>query len=245
SFDTVKRSREWADTLRQSAVDTVAQTNPFINGIKQAAEFAVNTAERFKARYDNNCTLGDTQLKAAAAAVNLTLGDFVGYTTFLEGVLGVDSTTGELLGAGDRWLLGTVGAVQMLGSAVGGAQLIHAGRVALAGGAGIKAGSSVYPPNRGFLGFSTRTTLKSGTIIDRYGSTLGRFAAPQGTPASARSLPPGVEFKPLHRYEVVKPFDVDAGTAAPFYGQPGKGIQYDLGRSVQDLLDEGYLRVVK
>ncbi len=42
----------------------------------------------------------------------------------------------------------------------------------------------------------------------------------------------------------MKSLEVDAGTVSPWYGQPGLGKQYDLGRSVQELIDDGYLRQV-
>ena len=101
-----------------------------------------------------------------------------------------------------------------------------------------------YPPNRGFLEPPSRKTLEPGTVIDRYGETGGSFASPKGTPPYARSLPPGAESKPLRSYEVTKPIDVDAGKAAPWYGQPGGGIQYDLGKPVQDLIDSGHLKPI-
>ena len=99
-----------------------------------------------------------------------------------------------------------------------------------------------YPPNRGFTGQPTNTTLQPGTVIDRYGGRGGSFASPQGTPPAARSLPPGAENRPLNAYEVVQPVQVDAGQAASWYGQPGGGIQYDFGRSIQELIDAGVLR---
>ena len=62
-------------------------------------------------------------------------------------------------------------------------------------------------------------------------------------PASARSLAPGAELKPLNSFEVLKPFEVDAGRAAPWFNQPGGGLQFDLGtRTVQDLVDAQILR---
>ena len=101
-----------------------------------------------------------------------------------------------------------------------------------------------YPPNRGFSGPPKPTTLKPGTIIDRYGGPNGSFASPQGTPPGARALPYGVEARPLNAYEVVKPLPVDAGPAAPWFGQWGGGMQYDLGASVQQLIDGGFLRPI-
>jgi RHS repeat-associated protein len=102
-----------------------------------------------------------------------------------------------------------------------------------------------YPPNRGFLGQPTRTTLPPGSVIDRYGGPGGSFASPQGTSPWARSLPHGVEKSPLNAYEVIKPIEVDAGRAAPWFNQPGGGTQFDFGRSVQSLIDAGYLRPLR
>ncbi len=99
-----------------------------------------------------------------------------------------------------------------------------------------------YPPNRGFYVQPVKTTLQPGTVIDRYGGPGGSFASPQGTPPWARPLPPGAENRPLNTYEVVKPLEVDAGPAMPWFGQPGFGIQYDFGCSIQELIDSGYLR---
>lgn len=46
--------------------------------------------------------------------------------------------------------------------------------------------------------------------------------------------------RPLNSYQVIRPIEVSAGRAAPWYGQPGQGIQYDLGtQTVQDMLNSG------
>jgi len=102
-----------------------------------------------------------------------------------------------------------------------------------------------YPPNRGFIGESARTTLTPGTIIDRYGEPMGRFASPQGTPIGARSLPPGSAGFPLRAYRVLKPLDVDAGRAAPWFGQFGCGTQYCFDQSIKKFIDSGYLEAVQ
>ena len=115
-----------------------------------------------------------------------------------------------------------------------------------AGTAESKAIVSYYPPNAGFAGAPGRASVIPGAMLDRYGGTGGFFLSPRGTPAWARSLPYGVEARPLMTYRVLKAFEVDAGPAAPWFGQPGGGMQYDLGaRTVQDLIDGRYLEVVK
>lgn len=96
-----------------------------------------------------------------------------------------------------------------------------------------------YPPNRGFTSAPEKQILTPGTVVDRYGPEGGTFVSPQGTPASMRSMPPGGDRRPLNAYEVVKPMEVDAGRALPWYGQRGFGMQYELPMSVQDAIKSG------
>jgi hypothetical protein len=108
--------------------------------------------------------------------------------------------------------------------------------------------------------------LTPGTQIDRFGPEGGQFLSPDGTPFEQRALPPGnlvprpgtpVAVSDAHpfnyyRYEVVRPFTVDAGRIAPAFEQPGQGIQFLLdGRhipgapsriDVEWLVNNGYLR---
>lgn len=83
------------------------------------------------------------------------------------------------------------------------------------------------------------------TLVDRYGGTAGRYISPQGVPVGARSLPLGVANSLLNTYQVLKPFDVYGGSAAPAFNQQGGGMQYYLDSSVQDLSDQGYLGKVE
>ncbi|MDR0308697.1 MAG: TNT domain-containing protein [Coriobacteriales bacterium] len=106
-------------------------------------------------------------------------------------------------------------------------------------------GSTWYPPNDGFAGTSTKTTLQPGTKIDRYGDESGSFAAPQGTPYEQRSLPPGSEDNLYNTYEVVKPMDVYSGETASWFDQPGGGTQYKLSMSIEELKELGYIRPIK
>jgi hypothetical protein len=103
-------------------------------------------------------------------------------------------------------------------------------------------GSTWWPENYGFKGSPSTTTLQPGIRIDRYGYTTGFFTSPEGTSYGARSLPPGSINTPYNSYEVIKPFDVQSGTVAPWFDQPGGGIQYQLPMSVQSLLDQGFIR---
>jgi hypothetical protein len=103
-------------------------------------------------------------------------------------------------------------------------------------------GTPKWPDNDGFAGTPSKYTLRPGTRIDRYGDEFGSFVSPEGTSFGARALPPGWEHKPYNSYEVIKPFDVNSGTTAPWFDQPGGGTQYQLPMNINDLLKQGYIR---
>jgi hypothetical protein len=101
-----------------------------------------------------------------------------------------------------------------------------------------------WPPNRGFANTPVPLTLQPGTRIDRYGFDGGRFASPEGVPVQSRSLAPGTADRPYSVFDVVEPVDVLAGNAAPWFGQPGGGMQYELAKTTKELLDAGIIRRV-
>jgi RHS repeat-associated protein len=99
----------------------------------------------------------------------------------------------------------------------------------------------VYPSNDGFLE-KFNVTIASGHTLDRFGSDSGRYAALEGTPYGARSLPSGSQNQPYSVYEVLKPINAQAGRAAPAFGEPGLGLQFKFDQSIQKLIDGGFLR---
>lgn len=101
-----------------------------------------------------------------------------------------------------------------------------------------------WPPHAGFSGEPKPTTLPVGTKVDRYGSSGGSFLSPEGTPYGERSLPYDPSKIKYHAYEVVKPLDVNSGSIAPHFDQPGNGLQYETAVSVRQLIDEGYLKEI-
>lgn len=125
------------------------------------------------------------------------------------------------------------------------------------------AGGWIYPPDNGFVlapdgdPVEWTATLHVGQRIDRYGSEFGGFLAPAGSPYASRSIPPqSLDGNPAagcnyHEYQVLKPFAVHAGPVAPWFGQPGEGLQYQLdgallpgdpdGVNVAWLINNGYL----
>lgn len=124
-----------------------------------------------------------------------------------------------------------------------------------------------YPPLNGYVigvngqPIEFQLSLVPGQRIDRYGSEYGGFLAPLGLPYALRSIPPSsLDSNPpqpcnYHIYLVTKPFAVDAGPIAPWFAQPGGGLQYQLDGSlvpgspaqlnVMWLVDNGYLTRVR
>ena len=110
-----------------------------------------------------------------------------------------------------------------------------------------------WPPNRGAVG-TVDTTLKTGDTFDRYGGWIdetgnfqdkGVFVGKDGTPYTERALPKGSDVKPYRRYEVIKDIpDVKEGEVIPWFGEKGGGIQYELPANINDLIREGFIKVI-
>ncbi|KAM3519989.1 hypothetical protein NHJ13051_007135 [Beauveria bassiana] len=114
-----------------------------------------------------------------------------------------------------------------------------------------------YPPKDGFeLGndgeaIKRNYTLCPGDKLDRVGHENGTFLAPSGTPYEQRSLvPANMATNPkasdgtlynYHVYEVVKNLTVEAGPIAPWFEQPGKGMQFHLAMPVWQAVRDGFL----
>jgi hypothetical protein len=122
----------------------------------------------------------------------------------------------------------------------------------------------IYPPQNGYLinpeGQAVEWTqpLAPGQDIDRFGSEYGAFLAPEGLPYAMRAIPPAsLNGNPpagcnYHDYRVLKSFTVHSGPIAPWFAQPGLGLQYQLDAAlvpgsparlnVMWLVDNGYLQ---
>ncbi len=96
-------------------------------------------------------------------------------------------------------------------------------------------GRTIYPGTKngdphidGFLnGKFDEQALTKGTIIDRYGSNgTGRYFSPDGSSFESRALPPFMKNMPYERYEIIRDFNCKAGPIAPWFDQPGMGVQY-------------------
>ena len=101
-----------------------------------------------------------------------------------------------------------------------------------------------YPPNEGFAGPATAKTLPPGVRMDRFGHPGGKYTSPEGTPFGQRALPPGAADRDYNVYETTRELRVTTGKIAPWFGEVGGGTQYVLPRSVQSLLDDGFLKEV-
>jgi hypothetical protein len=99
-----------------------------------------------------------------------------------------------------------------------------------------------------------KADIPQGTVIDRFGSPYGSWLSPDGTPFSERALAPESASKIYNHYVVDDPsllppgFRIEQSEVAPWFHQPGGGIQYRIigpdgnNAAVNDLLDSGYLR---
>ncbi|MGB9780294.1 TNT domain-containing protein, partial [Caldanaerobacter sp.] len=48
--------------------------------------------------------------------------------------------------------------------------------------------------------------------------------------------------KPYNVYEVIKPFEALEGKTASWFNQPGGGIQYKMPKTIEELINKGYIR---
>lgn len=101
-----------------------------------------------------------------------------------------------------------------------------------------------YPD--GFDGPVAPNQLGEGDVIDRFGRPGGEYASPAGTPFPDRALPPSSIGAGYHQYEVLRPLPegVTEGRIAPWFEQPGGGVQYKFDRSIEWYETNGYLRKI-
>ena len=78
--------------------------------------------------------------------------------------------------------------------------------------------------------------------IDRFGKLSGKYFSPLGTPIQMRSMRPGADLSLYRRFEVVRPFEVERSTIAPYFGNIGLGIQYKSPVSAEILLKRGIIK---
>ncbi len=96
--------------------------------------------------------------------------------------------------------------------------------------------------------------LPSGTHLARFGYPGGAWLSPEATPFAELALPPGSALKQYFEYVVDDPtrlppgFHIEQSQVAPWFHQPGGGIQYRVigpdgaNAPVQALIDSGFLK---
>ena len=102
-----------------------------------------------------------------------------------------------------------------------------------------------------------KTTLSPGDKIDRFGSDYGHFFGNIGESKEMRAMSPNSDFKNYSQYEILMDLPVLKGKIAPWFDQPGGGIQFKLDPSfveqikaipsdetaiIKKLIELGYLR---
>ncbi|EOC0267093.1 TNT domain-containing protein [Cronobacter dublinensis] len=91
-----------------------------------------------------------------------------------------------------------------------------------------------------------------GMKIDRYGGYIdngvfvdrGTFFSPAGASFESRALPIDTLNKPYKTYEVIAPVHAEMGPAIPWFNQPGGGTQFELSKSISQLLAENKIREI-
>ena len=99
-------------------------------------------------------------------------------------------------------------------------------------------GQNGDPNIDGFLnGKYEDTKLRPGEQIDRYGGNNGTFFGDEGTSISERAMAPNSDFSKYNKYVVAREMPVRKGKIAPWFDQPGGGIQYQI--------DPGFVSSIK
>lgn len=101
-----------------------------------------------------------------------------------------------------------------------------------------------WPQNAGFASAPVLVQLPPGLLIDRFGSASGHFFSPKGASFSARALPYVCADQPYMAFRVTGPVMAWAGTAAPWFGEPGGATQFETDASAASLLADGIIETL-
>jgi hypothetical protein len=83
--------------------------------------------------------------------------------------------------------------------------------------------------------------LRAGTRVEHYGGPDGNLVYLAGTAFGATSLPPAWQSRDRMRLQVTRAVRAIAGTAVPWFDQPGGGAGYYLPMAILGLLTDGSL----
>lgn len=115
--------------------------------------------------------------------------------------------------------------------------------------------NGLWPPNGGFIDIEI-TSIEVGFEFDRYGGKIidgnfvdnGNYVSPKGASFESRALPSDyLTSKPYKKYKVLKKIEnVKKGKSIPWFGQEGKGIQFnfDTNINIDYLKDLGYIEEI-
>lgn len=99
-------------------------------------------------------------------------------------------------------------------------------------------GQNGDPNIDGFLnGKYEDTKLRPGEQIDRYGGNNGTFFGDEGTSIPEMAMAPNSDFSKYNKYVVAREMPVRKGKIAPWFDQPGGGIQYQI--------DPGFVETIR
>ena len=99
-------------------------------------------------------------------------------------------------------------------------------------------GQNGDPNIDGFLnGKYEDTKLRPGEQIDRYGGNNGTFFGDEGTSIPERAMAPNSDFSKYNKYVVAREMPVRKGKIAPWFDQPGGGIQSQI--------DPGFVETIR
>ena len=89
----------------------------------------------------------------------------------------------------------------------------------------------------GFLnGKYKESVILPGTRINRIGSNpTGRYFSPEGATFGEKALPPFMKLQPNSDYIVLKEIPTKEGLVAPWFDEPGMGIQYYTYSTIDEL----------
>ena len=99
----------------------------------------------------------------------------------------------------------------------------------------------------GFLnGEYKESVILPGTRINRIGSNpTGRYFSPAGATFGEKALPPFMKLQPDSDYISLKKIPIREGLVAPWFDEPGMGIQYYTYLPMRELEKGGYLHKIK
>ena len=104
---------------------------------------------------------------------------------------------------------------------------------------------SIY--KHGFLnGEYKESVILPGTRINRIGSNpTGRYFSPEGATFGEKTLPPFMKLQPNSDYIVLKEIPTKEGLVAPWFDEPGMGIQYYTYLTIDELEKGNFLLKLK